>query len=142
VSLLDMYKYAERKDIRILDAPLRGMDAASICDGWIFIDTAQIETRAEETEALVHELGHHKTGSFYNNYCDFDVRAKHEYTADKWAVQHLLAPDRLQAAISNAYTSLHDLAEYFDVTPAFVSRAFDIYNRMGIQFNFPDLYPA
>jgi len=143
LSLVEsLYQGLHDANICVDDVPLRDVVAMSMPDGWTAIDTARIETRAEEAVALAHEFGHHKTDSFYNNYSGFDVRAKHEYAADKWAVQHLLAPDRLQTAISNAYISLHDLAEYFDVTPAFVSRAFDIYNRMGIRFDFPDLYPA
>lgn len=137
-----LYAIAERDSIRIFNAPLNNMIACSAADGWTAIDAAQVETRAQEADVLAHELGHHKTGSFYNAHSKADLRCRHEYQADKWAVQTLLAPDALQAAISNGYASMWDIAEFFSVTTAFVSRAFDIYNRMGITFTAPDIYPC
>lgn len=94
-----------------------------------------IDKGAESDKELVcfaHELGHCETGAFYNRYSKFDVISKHEYKADKWAVQRLMPVDELLSAVDKGYTQAWELAEYFGVTEDFVRRAYEIYKAMGV----------
>lgn len=69
---------------------------------------------------LAHEIGHSVKGAFYNPYSPLDIRQKHEYRADKWAVQQLISAEELDAAVADGYTEIWSLAEYFDVPEDFM----------------------
>ena len=76
---------------------------------------------------LAHELGHCVTGSFYNRYSEFDVIAKHERRADKWAIKKLIPEDELNDAFEHGIVEPWDLAEYFNVTEDFIIKAVEFY---------------
>ena len=86
---------------------------------------------------MAHELGHCKRGAFYNQYSSFDIRSRHEYRADKWAVQQIIPYEELISACESGYTERWELAEYFDVTENFITKAFEVYSALGYNF---DLY--
>lgn len=77
--------------------------------------------------ALLHETGHCETGSFYNQYSRFDITAKQEYRANKWAAEHALPKEALEQAAAEGYTEAWQLAEYFGVTEDFVRFAYAQY---------------
>ena len=93
----------------------------------IALDPSKISSSAETNTLLAHELGHCKTGSFYNPYAKLDIRAKHENKADKWAIRHLIPFAKLRSAISDGCTELWALAEYFEVTEDFMAKAIHWY---------------
>ena len=62
----------------------------------------------------------------------FNIISKHEYTADKWAVQQLMPADELLSAVSEGYTEAWQLADYFGVTEDFVHKAYKIYKAMSV----------
>lgn len=104
----------------------------------IFFNDKAFATTAKKREVLYHETGHCVTGSFYNIYSPFDIRQKHENTADRWAIKELLPFDEMRGAMREGYTEVWELAEYFDVTESFVRRAYDYYiNARGLDFNSP-----
>ena len=53
----------------------------------------------DEKEALAHELGHCEYGGFYNRHSKYDIRAKAERRADKWAFARLVPYGRLMQAV-------------------------------------------
>lgn len=53
----------------------------------------------------------------------FDLVAKHEYKADKWAIERALSVDELDDAVAEGHTEIWDLAEYFGVTEDFMRKA-------------------
>ena len=57
---------------------------------YIAIDLNAAASSADLNVKAAHELGHCRTGSFYDIHSPYDVRAKHEYRADKWAVHELI----------------------------------------------------
>ena len=126
-SLIDLYDFAEEKGIDVDWISMR--KAASISvelpDGsWcIAIDPWKMETIAEETVALGHELGHCSTGAFYNRFAKRDIMQKHENRANKWAIQKLIPVEDLDEAIADGHTDLWDLAEHFGVTEDFMRKA-------------------
>lgn len=63
------------------------------------------------------------TGSFYNRHSGLDVRQKHENHADKWAIEEMIGEDALNEAVSEGNTELWQLADYFNVSEAFMKKA-------------------
>ena len=104
------------------------MSCTGVC--YIGMDPFQIETSAQERVHLAHELGHCKTGSFYNVYSSLDIREKQEKKADRWAVMQLIPATELKKALLSGVTEVWELAEYFDVTEDFIRKAIEIYNLM------------
>lgn len=106
-----------------LSMPLADGSCAIAMDPW------RLHTLADEKVKLAHELGHCETGAFYNQHAARDLRQKHERRADKWAVKKLLPEEKLIKAYFQGYRDPWEMAEYFDVTEAFVRKAFDLYKR-------------
>ncbi|MBQ2997292.1 MAG: ImmA/IrrE family metallo-endopeptidase [Oscillibacter sp.] len=124
--LPDLYQFAESRGIDVdwfhmeratsLSMPFPDSSCCIAIDPW------RMETIAQETVALAHELGHCETGNFYNPHAVLDVRKKHENRADKWAIQRLIPQQALDEAVANGCTEVWQLAEYFNVTEEFVHK--------------------
>ena len=123
---LDLYAYAERRNIDVDWIPMRRATSMSVPLGdryAIALDPWKLGSLAQETVCLAHELGHCETGSFYNQYAALDVRQRHENRADKWAIRQLVPEDALDQAVADGYTDLPSLAEHFCVTVPFMRKA-------------------
>lgn len=123
---LDLYAYAERRNIDVDWIPMRRATSLSVPLGdryAIALDPWKLGSLAQETVCLAHELGHCETGSFYNQYAALDVRQRHENRADKWAIRRLVPEDALDQAVADGYTDLPSLAEHFCVTVPFMRKA-------------------
>jgi hypothetical protein len=93
-------------------------------EAWgIFLDKGRLRTEPEEKSALLHESGHYATGTTHEASSPFDLIQKHEYKADKWAVQRALSADELDEAVAEGHIELWDLAEYFGVTEELMRKA-------------------
>lgn len=131
---VDLYQYAEQRDIDVVWAPLPVTPSMSAqlpdksCA--IAVDPWQLPTLADEVVVLAHELGHCEEGAFYNPFTKFEVRRQKENRADKWAVRKLVSREQLDAALANGYTEIWQLAEYFGVTEEFMKKAV-CYHRHG-----------
>ena len=99
---------------------------------YIAMDYSLLFKTSEERVHLAHELGHCITGSFYNFYSCFDIRAKQEYRADVWAAEQLIPVQELLMAFERGYSELWQLSDYFQVTESFIVTVIDIYKRKGI----------
>ena len=123
---LDLYAYAERRNIDVDWIPMRRATSLSVPLGdryAIALDPWKLGSLAQETVCLAHELGHCETGSFYNQYAALDVRQRHENRADKWEIEQFLPLDALEAAAHEGCTEVWDLAERFGVTEDLVRKA-------------------
>ncbi len=134
MEIKTVFELAEQNRVTVDYFPLPRSGAMSLCfDGscYIAIDPWQLKGDADEKVKLCHELGHCVTGSFYSpdNYCD--LRGRHEYRANKWAVRQLVPLEDLREAISAGYTEPWELSEYFDVPEAFMRRACEYYRSHG-----------
>ncbi len=131
MELLELYQLADAEHIPIYSFDLPQTQSLSLMnnDGScaVAIDPFGLNSTKDEKIRLAHELGHCVTGSFYNRYSDFDIKAKSEYRADKWAIKKLIPKDELQAAFEQGYTEPWDLAEYFNVTEEFIVKAVNYY---------------
>lgn len=127
--------YADQHGITVYYGEIPLCESMSVCKGetcYIAIDPLCIRSMADGRVKAAHEVGHCETGSFYARSSPADVRGRHEYRADKWAVHYLIPPDKLQEALNDGYTDTWELAEQFDVTEEFVQRAVYIYQCEGL----------
>ena len=127
MTLLDLYNRADAQGIEVDDVPMRSLTSVSFPQGWIALDTAKMQTTAEHKSILAHELGHVETGSFYNIYSPFDLRAKQERRADKAAIKMLVPFKRILSAMRSGCREVWQLAEYFDVTEELINKAITLY---------------
>ena len=132
-DISDLRKLADKDGIAVdyISCPECG-SMSLLLDGKCYVGIDKNVENDEELVCFAHELGHCETGAFYNRYSKFDVISKHEYKADKWAVQRLMPVDELLSAVDKGYTQAWELAEYFGVTEDFVRRAYEIYTAMGV----------
>lgn len=91
----------------------------------------KLESSEEEKVKLAHELGHCETGSFYNRYSPYDIRGKHEQTANRWAVKKLVPKSELVRLLKKGFARW-ELAESFEVTEDFINLAIRMYFEYGI----------
>lgn len=121
---------AKQTNVQVDFYPLpqtKSLSAVYLDAYYIAIDPLEIQTAGEWNTHFAHELGHCATGSFYNIHAPLDVRGKHEYDADKWAVSQLIPRADLQSALRDGYKEPWQLAEFFDVTEEFIKKAFYFY---------------
>ena len=123
----DLYQEAKDTDIPILilDIPKTGSMCMQSESGrcYIGMDYGVLPEESVRRVHLAHELGHCKTGAFYNRWAARDVRKKHENRADKWAVNKLIPVDELDQAVADGHTELWDLEDHFGVTEEFMRKA-------------------
>lgn len=133
MELIELYQLAEKEKIPVYCFDLPQTHSLSIKqdngDCAVAIDPFGLNSTKDEKIRLAHELGHCVTGSFYNKYSDFDIKARSEYKADKWAIKKLIPKDELQNAFEQGVVEPWDLAEYFNVTEDFIIKAVNYYNN-------------
>ena len=78
---------------------------------------------------MAHEIGHCETGSFYNIYSPFDIRAAHERRADTRSYQMLVPHDELQAAVKRGLTEVWELADEFGVPCDYMAKAMEYWQN-------------
>lgn len=127
----DLYGIAEKSGHvvvceRLNESPSLSLQTNKRC--YIAID-ARMDP-VHEREALAHELGHCEYGGFYNRYSKYDIRAKAERRADKWAFAKLVPYGQLMQAVRHGVTEVWDLAELFDVSCEFMQRAIAYYKTV------------
>lgn len=134
----ELYQIARDNDIPVilLDIPENGSMCIQTDRGcYIGMDNGVLEDEAARRVHLGHELGHCRTGAFYNRWAARDVRQKHENRADKWAIKKLVPEDKLKQAIEDGCTDLWALADRFNVTEAFMKKAVCWYTNGNLAVN-------
>lgn len=124
----DLYGIAERRGHVVVCESLTETPSFSLqTNKRCYIAIDQRLNVQQEREALAHELGHCEYGGFYNRYSRYDIRAKAERRADKWAFARLVPYGRLMQAVRHGITEVWELAELFDVSCEFMHRAIAYY---------------
>lgn len=124
----DLYGIAERRGHVVVCESLTETPSLSLqTNKRCYIAIDQRLNVQQEREALAHELGHCEYGGFYNRYSKYDIRAKAERRADKWAFARLVPYGRLMQAVRHGITEVWELAELFDVSCEFMHRAIAYY---------------
>jgi hypothetical protein len=93
----------------------------------IFADFFRMGSIAEIKKTLAHEIGHCATGCTHKVCSSLDLVQKHEYKANRWAIERYLPFNNLNAAIIDGYSEPWQLAEYFDLPEDFINKAVDYY---------------
>ena len=124
----DLYGIAERRGHVVVCESLTETPSFSLqTNKRCYIAIDQRLNVQQEREALAHELGHCEYGGFYNRYSKYDIRAKAERRADKWAFAKLVPYGQLMQAVRHGITEVWELAELFDVSCEFMYRAISYY---------------
>ena len=127
----DLYGIAERRGHVVVCESLTETPSFSLqTNKRCYIAIDQRLNVQQEREALAHELGHCEYGGFYNRHSKYDIRAKAERRADKWAFARLVPYGRLMQAVRHGVTEVWDLAELFDVSCEFMQRAIAYYKTV------------
>ena len=130
--LFQLYESMYQDGIKLFDYRLIEDKAATIKlygKYAVFLDTCKIDTIADEKCTIAHEYGHCKTGSTHSVYSPFDLVCKHEYKADKCAVQEIIPLPDFIKALHSGCVEVWQLAEHFNVTEEFARRAVSIYQQ-------------
>lgn len=127
MTLLEIYQDCDKKGIDIDYYPMQRAKAIAFPQGWIAIDVDKIENSVEEKEIIAHEEAHIETGSFYNVYSSLDIKAKHEYRAEKATIKKLIPKNELIEAVNCGFVEHWELAEYFGVSDKFMIKAMEYY---------------
>ncbi|MCI5802422.1 MAG: ImmA/IrrE family metallo-endopeptidase [Oscillospiraceae bacterium] len=136
MNLLDLYRFAEEKDISVDDFPMHNRSLAVDFGGGeygIALNESLLATSPEKKVALAHELGHCETASFYTLSNPLDLRRRHECRADRWAMRRLIPREDLENAIQSGVREVWDLAEYFGVTDEFMIKTIDYYRQQDLE---------
>ena len=130
VELSAMYKDIENRGIQLFTQDIGFADAATIeIDGeyGIFLDLSCFETIPKYKGILAHELGHCATGCTQKVSSPLDLIEKHEYKANRWAIERYIPFEALKTAMENGYSERWQLAEYFDLPEPFIEKTLDYY---------------
>ncbi len=77
--------------------------------------------------AIAHELGHCATRCTHKVSSSLDLVEKHEYTANRWAIEQYLPFDAMNDAMEQGYVETWALADYFDLSEDFILKAIKYY---------------
>lgn len=130
-----LFQFADQNEIFVeyKNIPAnKSMSTEVLEKDFIVLDYSLLFNRAEENTHLAHELGHCVTGSFYRPYSKFDIRERHEYRANKWAVHKLIPFEELKEAFSKGILERWELAQRFDVTEEFIDITVQVYQNEGL----------
>lgn len=127
--LSDIYQYTKQHNIGVVDYPIgfaKGVTTRENSKYCIFFDLGQAHTRAELNSVLAHECAHAATGSLHKVDSPYELVARHEHRANRWAAERFLPYVGLKHAVDDGLR-LDEIAEMYDVTEDFVSWAFHYY---------------
>lgn len=129
-ELSKLYNDLDRHSIKIFTKDIGFADAATIeINGkyGIFLDLSCFHTIKTYKECLAHEIGHCATGCTHKVSSPLDLIEKHEYKANRWAIEHYIPFEELSCAVTKGYTEIWQLSEYFGFPEPFVRKALDYY---------------
>ena len=128
MTIEQLYDMAQNNNIHIYDMEFDECISMSVPDN-IAIDTRKIKTSADLVDKLSHELGHCCTHSFYNINNNLDIRAKHEYHADRWKLDAIFPLSAFIDAVSKGITEVWQLAEEYELNYDFAQWAVEYYKN-------------
>jgi len=91
--------------------------------------SAALQTTCERCVVLAEELGHHFTTPIDLFSAPSTLQERYERRALQWAARELVPLHKLIKAWHRGIRSAWELAEYLDVTEAFLWRALELYRQ-------------
>ncbi len=132
MSTEELMTIAETHGHRVYYMNLRGIEAITLESSGTHIALSKALQGVEEKEIAAHELGHCEYGGTYNRSSPFEVSAKAERRADKWAYHKLVPPGELRAAFKAGIVEAWELAERFEVSDEFMAKVLEYYRGVGV----------
>ncbi len=130
-EISQLYELADTLGVGVVGFCMPESRAMSLMDEhgrcMIGLDNSRNYSLSEQKTMLAHELGHCRTGAFYNQYTPLSLREKCEKKADEWAILHCVPFDALIFACKSGIHTRYELAEYFGVSEHFMKKAIDYY---------------
>lgn len=116
---------AENEHIEVVERNFKSK-AKGLCKGNKIALNKNLST-TEKVCVLAEELGHNRltVGNILNQ--NKASNKKQELIARRWAYEKLIGLSGLVQAYKDNIQGLHNLAEYFEVTPEFFQEAIDYY---------------
>ena len=131
-KLEELHQEAKDENVNIIDYHFKSNRIKGLyCDGTIVLKD-NIETTNEKACVLSEELGHHYTT--VGNILDMNVPAnrKQEQRARAWAYNKMIGLLGIVKAYEHGCYSLHETAEFLNVTEEFLCDALKYYkNKYG-----------
>lgn len=93
----------------------------------VFLDPVCFSSLRKMKTVLAHEIGHCATGCTHRISSPLDLIERHEYKANRWAIERCLPYNALQEAMRKGFREPWQLAEYFDLPEEFVHLAIEYY---------------
>ncbi len=134
-SIQELYEICKKENITVdfINCPACGSISLFGKDGCsVGIDSGTPAGLVKERAA--HEIGHCVKGAFYNRYASLDLISRHEYRADKWAIEELIPRDELVEQIRKNVDSIYLLSQHFGVSEDFMVKAcryYGLYHDAG-----------
>ena len=138
-ELSTIYQDAQAAGAQIFPYSIGFTDAATIeSEGQygIFLDFEQFGCMGDFFWALIHEVSHCATGCTHRVSSPYDLVARHEYKANRRAIETYLPAAALQKAMQAGYTEPWQLAEYFTLPEEAIRMALEYWTlRRGLDLN-------
>ncbi len=126
VTLGQIYKDLDEQKIALYPYEIGGPKALTmemLGRYAIFFDWRMFTTLAEINQALVHEIGHCATGATHRVYSRYDLVEKHEYKANRFAIERYLPWEEIEDAMQHGLTEPWQLADWFGLPQQFIEKA-------------------
>lgn len=130
VELSQLYGDLRAQDVSLYIRDLGFSEAACIeyhHKYAVFLDSACFQSLRRMKSILAHEIGHCATGCTHRVSSPLDLVERHEYKADRWAIERCLPFDELREAMRRGAREPWQLADYFDLPEPFIRQALRYY---------------
>jgi Zn-dependent peptidase ImmA (M78 family) len=132
MSTEELLSFAENHGRMIYYMNLKDVKAVTLDYDGSFIALSKALHGVEEKEIAAHELGHCEYGGTYKRRSPFEISAKAERRADKWAYHKLVPPGELREAFKMGVVEAWELAERFEVSDEYIHKALMYYREIGL----------
>lgn len=138
-DLSTIYRDADTLGVPIYPYDIGFADAATLEMGGryaVMVDPVRIRSISRIKGVLAHELGHCATGCTHRVSSPYDLVARHEFKANRWAVEQYLPFAQLREAVAGGLTEPWQLADYFDLPEEQIRWALTYYTEVReLSFN-------
>lgn len=139
VDLADIFSDITQQGVQLFPYSMEGFAPAATLElngqYGIFLDIDNPAPIPKMKHYLAHELGHCATGCTHRVSSPWDLIARHEYKANRWAFCRYMPVSEVRLALQSGYTEPWQLAEWFGFPQDFVQDALQYYqNALNINF--------
>ena len=93
----------------------------------IIVDDKKVKGQVAENTVLIQELGHYMSGAYYRTNSPYELIEKMEHKADKKAWEEFFPYEEIKELMKKGYTTVTQLAEYYDVEAPYMARCINYY---------------